>query len=141
MACDGLDEFEMPTGVEINQDHPLMTGARVGPGRLRVDINKMGSQKKKIIRVKVDLSSILELIDSENCYACDKFGHDFDDHNTLNDWVTYINIYLSDASRMNATPEQVKAGLVKAANLCVSALAALERNGKFPDRHYDKVAS
>lgn len=36
MRCDGVDEFEMPMGVPIDQNHPLMVGDRVGPGRSRL---------------------------------------------------------------------------------------------------------
>lgn len=36
LSCDGLDEFERPTGSEIYHEHPLMTGDRVGLKRPRI---------------------------------------------------------------------------------------------------------
>lgn len=97
----------------------------------------LNKPKRVTIEVKEEIAELLLALDREHCYACDKWGHDFDDHNTINDWVAYINIYLGHASTTMATPDQVEAGFLKAANLALSALAVLKRNGKFPDRHYD----
>jgi len=134
--CDGVETFEMPMGVQIDQAHPLMDGSRVGPNRPR-----LGGVKKKpkrvMIEVREDLAPIFQAIDKENCYACDKWGTDFDDHNTINDWAAYVNIYLAHATTLRATVEQQKSGVIKAGNLCIGALLALARNGKFADRHYD----
>jgi hypothetical protein len=99
----------------------------------------MSGPEKRPIEVKEEIADLLLALDKEHCYSCDKWGHDFDDQNTINDWVAYINQYLSLATPMNATPEQVRAGFTKAMNLCLNALAAERRNGKFPDRRYDGV--
>lgn len=70
-------------------------------------------------------------------YAEGKWGTTFDDNNTLNDWVTYINMYASQASRIDSSDEVKRASLIKAAGIAISALVTLERNGEFPPRHYE----
>lgn len=86
-------------------------------------------------------NKIYNEIINELKYANDKWGTEFDDKNTLNDWVTYITIYASDAAKMVTPPAEQRSKLLKAAGLAVSALSALERNGSFAERHYeDKVA-
>jgi len=42
---------------------------------------------------------IFKEIDKEREYQDNKWGDEFDSKNTLNDWVTYINIYLSNAAK------------------------------------------
>ncbi len=87
---------------------------------------------------------IITDIEAERHYASQYWDEGFDAQNTINDWNTYINIYLARATKMRTKeepPEQQRArqrkSLVKAANLCISALEAFDENGGFPDRHYD----
>lgn len=94
-------------------------------------------EKMTTIEARSEIAELLVAVDKEYCYACDRWGREFDDRNTINDWVAYINQYLVLATLAGATHEQVEAGFIKAANLAVSAIAALKRNGKFPERHYD----
>lgn len=70
-------------------------------------------------------------------YANDKWGTEFDDKNTMNDWVTYICMYATDAAKMNTCPADARSKLLKTAGLALSALATLERNGSFDKRHYE----
>lgn len=85
---------------------------------------------------------VFDRIDDEQVYATKLWGEKFDDQNTLNDWTTYINIYLARASTMENTgnaEEQVKA-LVKAANLAINA-AAHVTSGRCTPRHYEGIQS
>lgn len=50
------------------------------------------------------------------------WGTNFDSKNTLNDWAAYINIYLGQALKMGASPEEVRTNLRKVAGLALSAL-------------------
>ena len=69
-------------------------------------------------------------------YAFEKWGLDFDDKNTLNDWLTYAGMYGTDAARMGATKDEQYAMLIKAAHLMLCA-AGRVRQGALPDRHYE----
>lgn len=87
---------------------------------------------------------ILEAIVKERMYQDEQWGTEFDDKNTINDWVTYINLYASRATEMNRETRvldlyNVKKNLLKAATLCVAALEAIERNGHPALRHYDRL--
>lgn len=64
---------------------------------------------------------------------------DNDDRNTVNDWAAVISHYATSGTHYSKADdvEAQRAGLVNAAALCLAALEALERNGKFPPRHYD----
>ena len=83
------------------------------------------------------LKRILKSILDERPYQDKTWGTEFDDKNTLNDWVSYANTYMGDAARMEATPEEQQKGVLKAASLLVAALEAFDRNEGFAPRHYD----
>jgi len=87
---------------------------------------------------------IIADINQEREHAQKYWDPDFDACNTVNDWGTYINIYLARATKMRdkTTPfEQYSAdqrkALVKVANLAIAALETFDENDGFPDRHYD----
>ncbi len=80
---------------------------------------------------------ILDEITAEREYQDGKWGSVFDAQNTVNDWVTYIVHYLSNASRMPFNRDDYRKGLVKAAALAVAALEALDSNMLPGPRHYD----
>lgn len=84
------------------------------------------------------MSLLLEQIKAERAYQDLKWGGVFDDKNTVNDWGTYINVYLARATTMKATPEEQRAALVQVATLAVAAIETFDRNGGFALRHYDK---
>lgn len=83
--------------------------------------------------------SIIDEIIAERVYQDGKWGTAFDDKNTINDWGTYVNIYLAKATDMAASDEDQRKYLVKVATLAVAAIQTFDRNGQFPGRHYDGV--
>jgi hypothetical protein len=86
----------------------------------------------------VTLQEILDQIRAEREYQDENWGTEFDDKNTLNDWSTYVNIYMAQASVMTATSEEQRKNLLKAATLLVAAVETFDRNdGKFAPRHYE----
>lgn len=82
---------------------------------------------------------IFNMINSEREYQDSKWGTDFDDQNTPNDWVAYITSYASRASAMDLTPEDFEIAMVKVAALAVAAIETLRRNGQLAARHYDEA--
>ncbi len=68
--------------------------------------------------------------------AQQKWGTSFDEKNTLNDWVAYINIYLGQAAIMGASYSEVITNLRKAAGLAINAIVYAENDALAP-RHYD----
>ena len=78
----------------------------------------------------------------EASYSAGKWSKEFDDKNTLNDWLAYIVMYASDAAKMGVSADESYKKLIKAANLCM--LAATKVRGDTPHgglspRHYDAV--
>ncbi len=73
-----------------------------------------------------------------------KWGIDFDDANTANDWSAYISIYCGKATEMTPGPagtqpfdcDRFRKNMLKVASLAMHAVAATDRIG--PQlRHYD----
>lgn len=85
------------------------------------------------------MSKILEQIHAERRYQDSKWGFVFDDKNTVNDWMAYINIYGSKATTMGATSAQQREAMLKVAALAVAALETFDRNNGFALRHYDEA--
>ena len=86
---------------------------------------------------------IFEEIKKEREYQDSKWGSEFDDKNTINDWVAYINIYLGkaiiiDRATFKPDKKQQRTNILKVATLATAALEAFDRNDGFPPRHYDK---
>lgn len=85
---------------------------------------------------------ILADINDERVYQDDKWGTEFDDKNTVNDFAIYICRYASNAAFVE---EAVKASavaaqrnqLIKVAALAVAAIETIDRNGQLENRHYD----
>lgn len=84
------------------------------------------------------MSNVYEELKVERNYQDQKWGHDFDDKNTLNDWLTYINIYGAKAAAMDVSKEDQRKYMVKVAALAVAALETFDRNDGFAPRHYDQ---
>jgi hypothetical protein len=78
-------------------------------------------------------AEIFKLIEKERAYQDAKWGTEFDDKNTPNDWVSYISIYLGKAVTMPWDREAFRTAILKVVTLGV---AILEREGYAP-RHYD----
>ena len=70
------------------------------------------------------------------------WGIDFDDKNTANDFVAFITYYASSGAyagrQEKYKPEKFRTHLLKAAGLCIAAVAAIDRNGDCAPRHYEK---
>lgn len=80
---------------------------------------------------------VFKEIQAEREYQDNKWGHEFDDENTINDWGTYINIYLAKATDMSTPFSEQRGKLLKVAALAVAAIQTFDRNEGFPSRHYD----
>ena len=87
----------------------------------------------------LNLAKILEEIREERDYQDDRWGIEFDDQNTINDWLTYMMIYGGQAARMDSQPSTQRRNLVKVAALAVAALESFDRNRRFAPRHYESV--
>lgn len=80
----------------------------------------------------------MEALIEERRYSKGKWYSEFDDKNTLNDWVTYICMYATQAARIfqAENPDVIYSKLIKSANLAMLA-AERVRTGKRGKRHYD----
>ena len=80
-------------------------------------------------------------VTEERDYALKKWGTVFDDKNTLNDWVTYITLYASQAAQVDIAGDvnEQYAKLIKAANLALTAAYRI-RTADVAERHYDAAA-
>ena len=74
----------------------------------------------------------------ERIHQDNRWGVDFDDKNTVNDWVCYIAKHAGLIGSVEMDKRNIYAGFVKVMALAMAALESAERNGGFPKRHYDK---
>lgn len=86
-------------------------------------------------------SRILREVSEERKYQHSKWENDFDDKNTLNDWVANVTHYLAQSSSMVSQPTQQRKHMLKVATLAIAALEAFDRNEGFPARHYEDLVS
>lgn len=77
-------------------------------------------------------SEVYDLIDAERAYQA-KWGDEFDNKNTPNDWVAYIAAYLGKSVTLPWNRQAFRTAMVKVAAL---AVAVLERE-EYAPRHYD----
>ena len=84
---------------------------------------------------QVDFENLRNAIEA----AEKRWSHNFDDLNTLNDWNTYVGIYMARATAMENkdNPGIVYDALIKAAGLALSAAARLDGGLPMAPRHYD----
>jgi hypothetical protein len=82
------------------------------------------------------LKDALDAVESERVYQENRWGSDFDDKNTVNDWVSYITAYAGRAVQAD-TPKDAYIQLMKVGTLAVAAMESFNRNNGFPPRHYD----
>ena len=80
---------------------------------------------------------IFSEIEKERDYQDEKWGTEFDKLNTINDWNTYINIYMGRACEMRRTLKEQRKLIIKVASLAVAALERFDENDGFFPRHYD----
>lgn len=76
---------------------------------------------------------ILNEVSAERDRQSRLFKEEFDNRNTVNDWVASINIRLG---RMADSKERIN--LIQIAALAVAAVEALDRRSKFAPTHYEK---
>lgn len=82
--------------------------------------------------------TIYDELREEREYQDKKWGHAFDDKNTINDWCSYITRYAGNAA-FAETQSQARWQFLKVAALAIAAIEAFERNNDtFSVRHYDK---
>lgn len=84
------------------------------------------------------LDDVIKDVVAELDYAHETWGPGFDTKNTLSDWVTYVNVYLSSAAEMDSMEDSdyVYEQLIKASGLCASAAMHVRLN-KIAPRHFD----
>lgn len=91
----------------------------------------------------MNVSRIVDEIESEVIRQLELWGTEFDDKNTANDWSAYVTNYVAKATysgrQEEYSPEKFKENMKKAAAICVSAIAAIERNGDCAPRHYEDL--
>ena len=81
------------------------------------------------------IEKIFAEIKDERDYQDEKWGPEFDDKNTLDNWIAFITAYCGIAwQEKHATWTRKR--LVQAAALAVAACEAFDRNGGFPPSHY-----
>lgn len=100
-------------------------------GSYFMDKNQFSMMKKR--------KFIFDEIEAERKYQDEKWGVDFDEKNTLNDWWAYINHYFAKAAAMGNTKEQQRKALIKVAALGVAALERFDENDGHAPRHYDDI--
>ena len=82
---------------------------------------------------------IFDEIETERAYQDDKWGNEFDDQNTANDWVTYITNYATQAAPLKFNKDNFETKMRKVAALAIAAIETSRRNNGPARRHYDKV--
>ena len=93
-------------------------------------------------RDKLILVAIFDEIDVVRMRQAGMWGHEFDDKNTPNDWVTFVTRYLSRAADDTVTqPSHIekfyRLNMVKAATVCIAAIEAFDRAQGTVARHYE----
>ena len=77
-------------------------------------------------------------IETERAYQDQQWGDEFDKKNTLNDWVSYMNTYCGQASKMGTPKDDQRKQLLKAVTIGVAALERFDTDNGFAPRHYDE---
>ncbi len=99
----------------------------------------MNDKSMLVNTVKASLEPEFAAVVEERIYSLGWWDdQDFDDKNTLNDWVTYICMYATESAKIaiKGDPVQIYRKLIKSANLALLA-AERVRTGERGRRHYD----
>ena len=88
------------------------------------------NERDKLIR-----TAIFDEIDIERMRQDEVCGHEFDDKNTPNDWVTFIATCATRAAKFPVN--EYRTSMLKAAAVCVAALEAYDRAQGAVKRHYE----
>ena len=84
----------------------------------------------------MDRQQIFAEIEKEREYQNHKWGEDFDNKNTPNDWVAYMMKYLGRA--VTTTPFERQAFHIAILKVVTLGVAILER-AEYAPRHYDDL--
>ena len=88
--------------------------------------------------MSAERQAIFHQIEDEREYQDSKWGTEFDDKNTANDWARYIMDYTCKATVMSGfNQEDFEKHMMKVATLAVAAIETSRRNGGPAPRHYD----
>jgi len=87
------------------------------------------------------IDKIFREIRAEREYQDARWGTDFDDKNTLDNWIRYIVSYSGRAADTTVVPSQQRRDMMKVAALAVAACEAFDRNNGFPPRHYEDIVA
>jgi len=91
---------------------------------------RMTKERDKLFR-----TAIFDEIDTERKRQDLGIGHEFDDKNTPNDWVTFVVRYVSRSAEFPINERRTN--MLKAAAICVAALEAFDRAQGTVPRHYE----
>jgi hypothetical protein len=80
---------------------------------------------------------IIDEIRQERKVQDTQWGHDFDDKNTLSDWVATVNQYMAKASGVDVDPDLQRKYVLQAGAIIVAALESFDRNNGFAPRHHE----
>jgi len=95
--------------------------------------------KKAVQRPLPNCDEIFKEIKREREYQNYKWGNEFDDKNTSNDWIAYIAAYLGQVWTCPFNAEEYRKNLIKVAALAVAAVETYDRlNGEIAKTHYDE---
>jgi hypothetical protein len=97
-----------------------------------------------IVRTSKDMIPLSDMILAEIGAEIERqvslWGHDNDDKNTMNDWITFICAYATERRIGGLGFDKLfRNNMIKVAALAVSAAEAYDRNRNYPPRHYDEV--
>lgn len=91
--------------------------------------------------MNISLQKVFDEIQAERNYQNRGWGDEFDNKNSLDNWVSYIITYCGRASNFQASPSQQRRDMMKVAALAVAACESFDRNGSFPPRHYENIVA
>jgi len=106
-----------------------------------MSLNEQEVAHRQKVRARSIREEIFESIEKERDYQDGKWGTDFDDKNTANDWATYIGGYAAASAPLQLDKGVFETKMLKVAALAVAAIEASRRNGGPAPRHYDKFLS
>jgi hypothetical protein len=83
----------------------------------------------------MERADVYKMIDTERAYQNSKWGDEFDNANTPNDWVAYIAIYLGRAVTLPWNRDAFRTAILKVAALAVAVLERDEYAPRSSDEH------
>lgn len=99
--------------------------------------NKPPSLQEQADRDHADYLLMVEIL-KERDAARARWGEEFDDKNTVNDWIAYVSSYAARAFIWPFSPTVFRDSFIKVAVIAIAAVQALDRNGgKIAKRHYE----